>query len=146
LVWFLTPQLTDTDFIMKRNIYIAFFCIFSLGLSAQNLDEIPGGISLALKAGSSSELMKYMNENVEMVILDKEGIYDKSQAEMILKDFFSKNPPRKFSLLHQGGKSESKYGIGDLETANDSFRVYFLLKEKAGKPLIHQFRIEKENE
>jgi hypothetical protein len=130
---------------MKKVFLIILTCIFSLGLSAQSLNEIPGGISLALKAGSSSELMKYMNDNVEMVILDKEGIYDKSQAEMILKDFFSKNQPRKFSLLHQGGKSESKYGIGDLETANESFRVYFLLKEKGGKPLIHQFRIEKEN-
>ena len=146
MVWFLPSNYTDSDLIMKRIFFIAAIFIISVGLSAQSLNEIPSGISLAIKTGSSSELMKYMNENVEMVILDKEGIYDKSQAEMILKDFFSKNPPRKFSLLHQGGKSESKYGIGDLETADDSFRVYFLLKEKGGKPLIHQFRIEKEND
>jgi len=81
-----------------------------------------------------------------MVIVDKEGIYNKVQAEMILKDFFSKNPPRKFSLLHQGGKAESKYGIGNLVTSENTYRVYFLLKTTNGKPLIHQFRIETEND
>ncbi len=129
----------------KIFIFILLMSVFN-GLSAQNTSEIPRGISMALKAGNASELIKYMNESVEMVILDREGIYSKSQSEMILKDFFSKNPPKKFSLLHQGGKAESKYGIGSLETANESYRVYFLLKGKGSASLIHQFRIEKENE
>jgi hypothetical protein len=113
---------------------------------SQTRGEIPSNIILALKTGNAKEIASNMNENVEMVILDKEGIYSKTQAEMILKDFFMNNPPRKFSLLHQGGKAESKYGIGDLETSDDTFRVYFLLKRKNEKTLIHQFRIEKENE
>lgn len=108
--------------------------------------SIPNGISLALQAGNAKELVKFMNENVEMVILNKEGIYSKPQAEMILKDFFSKNQPEKFLLMHKGGKSETMYGIGDLTTSTQSFRIYFLLKTKNGKSLIHQFRIEKENE
>ena len=131
---------------MKTVLKIVMLLFLVQGLHAQDSSDIPSGISLALKAGSASELVKYMNESVELVILDKEGIYSKSQAEMILKDFFSKNPPKKFSLLHQGGKAESNYGIGSLETGKDSFRVYFLLKSKGNRSVIHQFRIEKENE
>lgn len=108
--------------------------------------SIPPGISQSLRSGNAKELVKFMNLSVEMVILDKEGIYSKSQAEMILRDFFSKHPPKKFSLIHQGGKAESKYGIGDLTTDTQSYRIYFLLKTTEGKLLIHQFRIEKENE
>lgn len=131
---------------MKKNILLLLLFLISPYIFSQNQGEIPNGISLALKTGNSKELVKYFNDNVEMVILDEEGIYSETQAEMILKDFFSKNQPRNFSLLHQGGKTDAKYGIGNLVTAGDSFRVYFLLKKKNGNILIHQFRIEKENE
>lgn len=131
---------------MKKTAFYILFYLVAISVFSQTRGEIPSNIILALKTGNAKEIASNMNENVEMVILDKEGIYSKTQAEMILKDFFMKNPPRKFSLLHQGGKAESKYGIGDLETSDDTFRVYFLLKRKNEKTLIHQFRIEKENE
>ena len=131
---------------MRKTTILILFCLVQLSPFSQNIGDIPSGINLALKEGNAKDLCNYMNSNVEMVIVDKEGIYNKVQAEMILKDFFSKNPPRKFSLLHQGGKAESKYGIGNLVTSEHTYRVYFLLKTTNGKPLIHQFRIETEND
>jgi len=131
---------------MNKTFALILFLFFGVAAGTWCQGSIPPGISQAIKAGNAKELVKFMNDNVEMVILDKEGIYSKSQAEMILKDFFSKNQPKKFSLMHQGGKAESKYGIGDLSTGIESFRIYFLLKTTNGKSLIHQFRIEKENE
>jgi len=131
---------------MKKTAFLILLCLVYLSSFSQDTGDIPSGINLALKEGNSKDLCSYMNSNVEMVIIDKEGIYNKVQAEMILKDFFSKNPPRKFSLLHQGGKAESKYGIGNLITSDNTYRVYFLLKTANGKSLIHQFRIETEND
>ena len=131
---------------MNKIFILSLFLLFGMVGTTRAQGSIPPGISQALKAGSAKDLVKFMNNNVEMVILDKEGIYSKSQAEMILRDFFSKNQPKKFSLMHQGGKAESKYGIGDLTTGTQTFRIYFLLKTTNGKSLIHQFRIEKENE
>ena len=131
---------------MKKTIFLIILCLIQLFSFSQDKGDIPSGINLALKEGNAKELSNYMNNNVEMVIIDKEGIYNKVQAEMILKDFFAKNPPRKFSLLHQGGKADSKYGIGNLITSDNTYRVYFLLKMTNGKSLIHQFRIEKEND
>lgn len=107
---------------------------------------IPEAISLAFKAGNSKELAKFFNSNVELVILENEDVYSKTQAEMILRDFFDKHSPKNFVILHNGGKNGSKYAIGDLKTAEGDFRVYFLLKKKDNDYLIHQLRIEKENE
>ncbi len=131
---------------MKKYFFLIILILTCPLVFSQYSGDIPNGISLALKNGNSKELVKYFNENVEMVILNEEGIFSKTQAEMILKDFFSKHRSKNFSLLHQGGKTDAKYGIGTLQAENDSFRVYFLLKNKGGNTLIHQFRIEKENE
>ncbi len=130
---------------MKKMFSFLFISLLAVSAYSQENVEIPSEISMALKSGDAAQLSNYLNDNVEMVILDKEGIYNKNQAEVILNDFFKKNPPRRFSLLHQGGKTKSKYGIGNLETADETFRVYFLLKETNGKQIIHQLRIEKEN-
>ena len=83
------------------------------------------------------------NDNVELVILEKENVCSKEQGEMILNDFFSKNKPVDFKLTHQGG-TDSVYGIGKLQTVNANFRIYFMLKSFANKPLLVQLRIEKD--
>jgi len=107
---------------------------------------IPPVIINALKVGNAAELAKNFNTEVELVILETEEVYSKAQSEIILKDFFAKNKPNDFKILHQGGKEDSKYGIGNLSTSNNVFRVYFLLKMKNEKLLIHQLRIEDNDE
>lgn len=108
--------------------------------------NIPEDLKLAFKAGNAQALSKYFNINVELVIQDSEDVYSKAQAEQIVKQFFIKFPPNDFVIVHQGGKDDSKYGIGSLKTSKGNFRVYFLLKMKNGVPFIHQLRIEPEND
>lgn len=110
------------------------------GLQAQ----IPDSIVIGLKSGNAKTLAQHLNQNVELVILERENVCSKAQAEQILKDFFSKHKPSAFRVIHQGGKEGARYAIGNLEAGNGSYRVYFLLKQKGSKPLIHQLRIEKE--
>lgn len=109
-------------------------------------DEIPIEIFDALKKGDSEKLSTYLNENVELVILDNENVYSRTQATLILADFFKKHKPENFVLLHQGGTDGSLFAIGNLSTSSDIFRVYFLLKKINSKYHIHQLRIELENE
>lgn len=114
-------------------------------VSAFPIFDIPPKIFDAMKVGNATELAKHFNSSVELVILDKEDVYSKQQAEQILKSFFDKNKVKAFTLLHQGGKEGAQYAIGNLETvAGKTYRVYFLVKESGGKPLIHQMRIEEE--
>jgi hypothetical protein len=113
--------------------------------SGQEQTNIPGGISMAIKAGNAAELSKYMNSTVEVAILDKEDFYKKNVAEAILRDFFSSYPTKDFVIRHQGAKNDAQYAIGDLKTEKGVFRVYFLLKKVDQELLIHLIRIETEN-
>lgn len=113
-------------------------------VSAQDQITIPDGISVAFKAGNATELSKYMNSTIELLLLDKEDFYKKNVAESILKDFFNANPTKDFVIRHQGARNDAQYAIGNLTTENDNYRVYFLLKKTNGQPLIQQIRIEKE--
>lgn len=124
-------------------IVLAFICNI---LNAQDQQRIPEGISIAIKAGNASEIAKYMNSTVELLLLDKEDFYKKNVAEAILKDFFNSYPTKDFIIRHQGAKNEAQYAIGNLRTERGDFRVYFLLKKVEQDLLIHTIRIESENE
>lgn len=108
--------------------------------------QIPDEIILSLNSGNAKTLSKYFNDNVELVILDNDNVYSKAQAQQIVGNFFSRFIPVEddaFKIIHDGGGEGAKYVIGNLETQNVTFRVYFLLKQDKGKDYIHQLRIEK---
>jgi hypothetical protein len=129
------------------NIFTVLLIAFTnLPASAQEQTKIPGGISIAIKAGNAAELGKYMNTTIELLLLDKEDFYKKNVAETILKDFFNNYHTTDFTIRHQGAKNEAQYAIGNLKTENGNFRVYFLLKKVDQELLIHQIRIEPDNE
>lgn len=115
-------------------------------LAAQEQSRIPSGIAIAFRTGSAAGLSEYLNSTVELVLPDKEDFYSKSVAEKILKDFFSRYRSREFVIRHQGARGDAQYAIANLETDKGKFRVYFLLKKVNGNPLIHQIRIEADNE
>ena len=117
----------------------------SLAFVTQDQTKIPAGISLAIKAGNATELSKYMNSTIELLLLDKEDFYKKNVAETILKDFFNEYQTRDFTIRHQGSKNDAQYAIGNLKTEKGDFRVYFLLKKVDQELLIHQIRILPDN-
>jgi hypothetical protein len=123
-------------------VLIALSCLAS---TVQEQANIPGGISIAIKAGNASELSKYMNSTIELLLLDKEDFYKKNVAESILKEFFSEYQTKDFIIRHQGAKNDAQYAIGNLKTEKGDFRVYFLLKKVDQELLIHQIRIESDN-
>jgi len=102
----------------------------------------PDDINKALKSGDYELLKNKMNQTVELVILEKENVYSKTQAEQILKQFFSVHKPISYTLIHNGGSQNSQYYIGTLKTEKENYRVYYLLKTRENKTLIYQLRIE----
>ena len=119
---------------------------FAFLLAAQDQPRIPAGIAIAFRTGSASGLSEYLNKTVELVLPGKEDFYSKSVAETILKDFFTRYRSREFVIKHQGARGDAQYAKANLETDKGKFRVYFLLKKVDGNPLIHQIRIEADNE
>jgi hypothetical protein len=129
---------------MKMRIHLStgVLMLSLISLRAQDQTKIPGEISIAFKTGNASQLSKYINSTVQLLLLDKEDFYKKNVAETILKDFFEEYKTKEFVIIHQGGINDAQYAIGNLKTEKGNFRVYFLLKKVDQELLIHQIRIE----
>lgn len=127
---------------MKKTFWLILCLLITTQFGFSN--EIPENIITSFNSGDASGLSKYFNETIELTFLEKEDIYSKTQAEIILRDFFIKNPPRQFVILHEGGKESSKYAIGKYTSKSKTYRITFLLKTINSKVFIHQLRIENE--
>jgi hypothetical protein len=137
---------------MKRiKNFITLFILLSataaLAMSySQNASDVIKKVSSALQIGDSQELSKYFTKTIELEILGEENFYSISQAEILLKDFFEKNKPSKFTINHQGVKETSSFAIGTLIIKNGNLRVSFFMKSENNQTLIHQLRIELNDE
>lgn len=119
------------------------FILISGNLAAQS--DIVNNGKVALKTGSSKELVKYFNDIVELSFDGEKSNYSKTQAEFVLKDFFKKYPPVDFQYIHQGSSKEGlKYAIGKYSYNGGSFRVYILIKQFNGNFLIDTLDFSKE--
>ena len=98
----------------------------------------------ALKAGNATELAKYFDNTVEITLPDKSNSYSKSQAEVVLRDFFSNNPVKGFEILHKGENGGSQYCIGKLITKNGSYRTTVFMKQKGSTQTLQEIRFQNE--
>jgi len=103
-----------------------------------NMDSI----SKALGSGDVESLSRYFDESVDI----NDDFYDKAEAKKEVKKFFSKNPPKSFSLIHKGTSKgeDSKYFIGNLNAGSGTFRVYVYLKVANRQMVIQELRFDKE--
>ncbi|HCX21487.1 MAG: DUF4783 domain-containing protein [Flammeovirgaceae bacterium] len=93
-------------------------------------DQVLVNISTAMKAGSSKELIKFCNANLEIKMDGKTSNYSVAQAEVVLRDFFLKNPPKGFQYIHQGASPEGlKYTIGTYTIDGGKYRVVMVIKK-----------------
>lgn len=123
------------------------FILFVTVLANTAFAQIPDDITTSFNTGNSKLLSAYFNQNVELVVMDKDNVYSKAQAEQIVASFFNSFTPAEenaFSIIHDSGKQGAKSVIGKLKTTKGNFRVYFLLKKDGSKEYIHQLRIEKQ--
>jgi hypothetical protein len=96
-----------------------------------------------LQSGNATELAKHFDGNVEVTILKTSSSYSKTQAELVIKNFFSANQPRGYKAIHNGDSGGgAKYQIGELTTSSKTFRTYLFGKMKGSTFLIQEIRIE----
>ncbi len=135
---------------MKKIVVILLFFVAS-GFTFLNLGtdqkaaDISKGIAEAIRKGNVNDLSNYFNSTIDLTIPGKEGSFSKAQASQIVKDFFTKYPPKTFEIKHQGSSSDgSNYTIGSLVTPKGKFRTYYLIKNVSGKFFIQQLTFETE--
>jgi hypothetical protein len=128
---------------MRTKLIKAFFAgivavfLLNVPVMAQNFESIASSI----RSGNASALAANFGGNVEITVKDAGNSYSKSQAEMVLKNFFSSNQPKSFTVAHEGTSPEgSKYFIGNLSTSSGNYRVFVLFSKAAGA--IQEIRFE----
>ncbi len=89
-------------------------------------------VSKALRGGNVSYIARHFDNLVEISISNEQSTYSKTQAERVLENFFTKNKIKEFVVRHKGGNESENviFLIGDLSTAQGSYRVYLMFKRK----------------
>jgi hypothetical protein len=96
----------------------------------------------ALKSGNAAQVAKYFDNTVDITLPEKSNSYSKSQAEVILRDFFNNNPVKAFSVIHKGDNAGSQYFIGKLVTKNSTYRTTVFMKQRGDKQFLQEIRFE----
>jgi hypothetical protein len=97
----------------------------------------------ALNAGNATLVSRYFDNTIDITLQDKSNSYSRSQAELILRDFFFMNGVVSFEPLHTGDNSGAQYVIGNLKTKKGTYRTTVFLKQKASKQVVQELRFEK---
>ena len=85
---------------MKKILHLTVILVALSSFTLVSLSEI---IS-AFKSGNAYELSKYFDKTVEITLPQKSASYNKSQASILLRDFFSENQVKDFKVIHQSQK------------------------------------------
>ncbi len=128
---------------MIRILWVVIFALLPINLT-QSTDDMARDINKAIGQGNARNMAKHFGPNVELFIPLSEGTFSKSQSEVILRDFFTKNLPDTFAIHHQGSSRDgSLYVIGTLKTKDGTFyRTYYLIKKVSQTYFLHQLQIE----
>jgi len=122
---------------MKKQTIVATLLILLVISSfsmVRRTDKIQGDVlnevQVAIKMGSSKELVKHLNTRIDLIIDGNQSSYSNTQAEFVLKDFFKKYPPSDFQYIHKGASKDGlKYAIGKYSHDSGTFRVVLRSKK-----------------
>ncbi|MBL0104480.1 MAG: DUF4783 domain-containing protein [Bacteroidetes bacterium] len=128
---------------MKRLTSILLLIAFTAQVFAMDVFD---DIAFSIRSGDARQLATFFGPTIDLTILSQEDVYSKVQAEQVIKDFFSKNPPKSFDIIHKGASPEgTQYAIGTLvTTTGKKFRTSFYVKNTGGKNILQELRIETE--
>ena len=112
-------------------------CLSSFTFNS-SIDEVVA----AIKSGNVAGITKFFDNTVGITMPDKSNSYSKSQAELVLKDFFATNVVKSFEVMHKGENNGSQFCIGNLVTRAGTFRVTIYMKLKDDKQFLQDIRFE----
>ncbi len=120
------------------------FILLLISFSSAFALDVYEDVSNAIRSNDANQLATFFGTTLDLTILNQEDVYSKAQAELILKDFFSKNVCKSFTIIHKGSSPEgTQYAIGTLvTTTGKNFRVSFYIKSIQGKNILRELRIE----
>lgn len=102
-------------------------------------------ITSAINQGDLQALEQYLDDKVEVALLEEGDVYVKKEAVNKLQSFFAQHPGATFQPVHKGysGGKSSLYCIGDMKTRVNNYRVFMYIKVEQEQYFIQELRFEK---
>jgi hypothetical protein len=99
-------------------------------------------VATAFRSGNINQLSPYLDIRVDISLPDKSDTYSKSQAEMVIGDFFNVHGVRNFKIFQQGNTAEFLFCTGLLQTYSGNYRTTLFFKQKGQKQLLQEIRFQ----
>jgi hypothetical protein len=132
------------NLLKKIILFTGFFFVLSVAFAQggkAGMDEVLN----AIKHNHIQEIGKYLDNFVPITIGNNQANYSHNQAQLVLNDFFSKNPPHDFVVMNTGTPNPtSRFTIADFATPNGKFNIYILTRQKDNSYVVKEIRISKE--
>ena len=132
----------------KQPLLFALLCLLFLGAGTadnalgQGTAKTEETVIAALKAADGQRIADVLNDLVDLDLPQYRGTYSKAQAGKLITDFLGGKKFTDFKLLRKGQVAEKEqYTLAEIKSEGQTYRVYFVVKDKDGKGLVPVFRI-----
>ena len=121
-----------------KNFLPVLLATFSLVLASYRPIYTIEEVVSAMRSGNANQLSRYFDDRIDIQLPTKSDNYSKTQAEMILKDFFSSNEVKDFQVKHKGENNGAQFCIGLLQTRNGNYRTKLYMKQKGERQVLQE--------
>jgi hypothetical protein len=128
-------------FPMKRLIGWALAGIALILVSYRSFDNLDA-VATAIRLGNVNQLSPFFDVRVDISLPDKSDTYSKTQAEMVIGDFFNTNGVQNFRITQQGESGGTFFCAGILQTRAGNYRTTLFFKHKGDKHLLQEIRFQ----
>lgn len=105
--------------------------------------EISDNIADAIRSGNASALAAYFAPTIQLSVPGKKGDFSRTQAEIIMQDFFNKYPPSSFSVNSEGKSSGTNfYTLGTYSSGSVQFKAYYVIQRTESEITLHILKFE----
>ena len=124
---------------------LLLFLFLFISLSVYSQGSIPyAKIERAFKMNQAKEIVSFGKDKMLVSILGKEGVYSKSQAILVLGDFFNRKPGDKFKFHFKSKESaDGSFAIGKYFSKGEEFRITIHFKKMGDSFKIESLTIER---
>ena len=126
---------------MKRLSGWVLAAIALILVSYRSFDNMDAVVT-AIRAGNVNQLSPYFDVRVDISLPDKSDTYSKTQAEMVIGDFFTTNGVQNFKITQQGESGGTVFCAGVLQTRSGNYRTTLFFKHKGDKHYLQEIRFQ----
>lgn len=117
----------------------------SLLVVAAQAQSVLEDVVNAIRNSNVAAIEKYYDNIVPITMNSTQSAYSRTQASLVLKDFFTRNTPKDVLILNSGAAtSNSQFAIGTFTTTSGvTYNLYILLKSKDNTYYLQELRFNK---